>query len=89
MTIRNNPSIGERIRTIAVLGPSPAPPWVIHPCVSIDVRHALREAFLSMDKDPTGQSLLKDAGMLRFAPVSDHDYDPIREMERIAAGVDL
>jgi hypothetical protein len=29
-------------------------------------------------------AVLKDARMLRFVAVSDRDYDPIREMERIA-----
>jgi phosphonate transport system substrate-binding protein len=88
MELTRDPSIVERIRTIAVLGPSPAPPWVVHASISSDVRQALRREFLSMDKDPRGQRILKDAGMLRFATVSDDDYDPIREMERIAASVD-
>ena len=41
-----------------------------------------------MDKDPRGQRILQDAGMLRFAQVTDCEYDPIREMERIAASVE-
>ena len=88
MAVAKDPSIGERIRTITILGPSPAPPWVVHPSVSSDVRRALLEAFLSMDQDPRGQRILEDAGMLRFARVSDRDYDPIRETERIATTVD-
>lgn len=54
MDLARNPSIIQKIRTIAALGPSPAPPW-------------------------------KEAGILRFVRVSDDDYDPIREMDRIAA----
>ena len=88
MAFTNNRSIVERIRTITVLGPSPAPPWVVHASVSSDVLQALRQEFLFMDKDPRGQRILEDAGMLRFAPVSDYEYDPIREMERIAASVE-
>jgi phosphonate transport system substrate-binding protein len=84
MVLAKDPSIGERIRTIATLGPSPAPPWVVHPSVSEDLRRALLEAFLSMDQQPRGQAILAAAGMLRFAAVTDRDYDPIREMERIA-----
>jgi ABC-type phosphate/phosphonate transport system substrate-binding protein len=84
MVLRKDSSIGEGIRTITVFGPSPAPPWVIHPSVPDVVKRALRNAFLSMDKDPHGQRILNDAGMLRFAAVSDCDYDPIREMVRIA-----
>jgi phosphonate transport system substrate-binding protein len=87
MVLTKDPSIGERIRTIAILGPSPAPPWVVHPSVPADVRRALIEAFLSMDQDPRGQPILAAAGMLRFAGVTDRDYDPIREMERVAANL--
>ncbi|PYR95633.1 MAG: hypothetical protein DMG16_30085 [Acidobacteria bacterium] len=45
------------------------------------MRRALRREFLSMHKDPRGRRILEEAGMLRFAEVSDHDYDPIREMD--------
>jgi ABC-type phosphate/phosphonate transport system substrate-binding protein len=88
MALTKDRSLGDRIRTITILGPSPAPPWVVHPSVSSDVRRALRQEFLQMEKDATGQRLLEDAGMLRFAGVSDEDYDPIREMERLAASVE-
>ena len=88
MVLMKDPSIVERIRTITILGPSPAPPWVVHGSVSNDVRRALRQEFLSMDKDPRGRRILEDAGMLWFARVSDHDYDPIREMDRVAATVE-
>jgi ABC-type phosphate/phosphonate transport system substrate-binding protein len=84
MVLARDPSLSERIRTIAVFGPSPAPPWVVHPSVPDAVRRSLLGAFLSMDQDPRGQRILKDAHMLRFAAVSDRDYDPIREMQRIA-----
>jgi phosphonate transport system substrate-binding protein len=88
MEFTKDPSIIEQIRTITVLGPSPAPPWVVHHSVSTDVQQALRQEFLSMDKHPRGRRILEDAGMLRFAQISDHEYDPIREMEIIAVTVD-
>lgn len=88
LELEKNPSIIERIRTIKILGPSPAPPWVVHGSVPTDVQQALRQEFLAMDKDPRGRQILESAKMFRFAPVADHDYDPIREMERIAT-IDL
>jgi phosphonate transport system substrate-binding protein len=88
MALKNDRSLRDRIRTITILGPSPAPPWVVHPSVSSDMRRALRQEFLQMEKDAKGQRLLEEAGMLRFAGVSDDAYDPIREMERLAAGVE-
>jgi ABC-type phosphate/phosphonate transport system substrate-binding protein len=56
--------------------------------VSSDLQLALKEEFLLMDRDPQGRQILEDAGMLRFARVSDDEYDPIREMERLAAMVE-
>ena len=49
----------------------------------------LRELFLQMDQDPDGRALLANNHMVRFAQVSDSDYDPIREMARRAESVRL
>lgn len=87
MVLEKDPSIGERIRTITVFGPSPAPPWVIHPSVSSEVRHSLLETFLTVDQDSRGRRILEDARMRGFAAVWDRDYDPIREMDRVARTV--
>jgi phosphonate transport system substrate-binding protein len=84
MDIARNPSIIGKIRTIAVLGPSPAPPWVVRRSLALDVQEALRREFFVMHEDKQGARILKDAGMLRFARVSDHDYDSITEMDRVA-----
>ena len=89
LALTKDRSLYDRIRTITILGPSPAPPWVVHHSVSSDVRRALLDAFISADQDSQGQRILEEAGMLRFDPVSDRDYDPIREMERIGANVRL
>jgi len=88
MEFSRNPSMAKKIRAIAVLGPSPAPPWVVHRSVPHAIRVALRREFLSMDKDQQGRRILEDEGILRFVRVSDHQYDPIREMDRIAARVE-
>jgi ABC-type phosphate/phosphonate transport system substrate-binding protein len=50
-----------------------------------DIRQALRREFLSMHTGQQGSRILEDAGILQFVRVSDQDYDPIREMDRIAA----
>jgi phosphonate transport system substrate-binding protein len=88
MAFARNPFIVDKVRTVTVLGPSPAPPWVIHRSVPDETQEALRQKFLEMHENPEGQQILKDAGILRFASVSDRDYDAIREMDRIAAGVE-
>jgi ABC-type phosphate/phosphonate transport system substrate-binding protein len=48
----------------------------------------LHREFLSLDKHPRGRRILEDAGMLRFVRISDQEYDPIREMELVAATVE-
>ena len=88
MEIMRNPSVADKFRTIAVLGPSPAPPWVIHRSVPQRIREQLRMEFLAMHRDPQGRRILESAGFLRFCPVSDEHYDPIREMDRVAAPVE-
>lgn len=85
MDIARNPSIMGKIRTIAVLGPSPAPPWVVRRSLPLDVQEALRREFFGMHEDKQGARILKDAGMLRFVRVSDDNYDSIADMDHVAA----
>jgi hypothetical protein len=40
-----------------------------------------------MHEDAEGQALLAAGQMARMAPVQDGDYDPIREMARLAEAV--
>jgi ABC-type phosphate/phosphonate transport system substrate-binding protein len=54
-----------------------------------ELSQRLRGCLLDMETDSSGQQILVQAGMARFAAVSDADYDPIREMDRIAQGVRL
>ena len=82
-----DPSLKENLRVIEALGPSPIPPYVISTRVEAGLRARIREALLGMDKDAEGQKILAKARMLRFAAVTDADYDAIREMERMARGV--
>jgi len=85
LELAKDPAIGEQIRTVEILGPSPAPPWVVHRSVSADVRKSLSAILLAMNEHPKGREILEAGGMLRFTPVSDHDYHQIREMDRIAS----
>jgi phosphonate transport system substrate-binding protein len=88
MAFAKEPWIIEKLRTVTVLGPSPAPPWVVHRSVPYEMQEALRQEFLSMHTHQEGQRILEAAGISRFACVSDENYDPIREMERVAATVE-
>ena len=87
MATAANFSIIKGLRTVAVLGPSPAPPWVVHRSVPPEMQEALRREFLKMHEDEQGRRILEAAGMSWFVRVSDHDYDAIREMDNVAATV--
>jgi len=88
MELVRDPRIAAKIRTVMVLGPSPAPPWVVHRSIPDTIRQAVRREFLSMDKDRKGVRILEAARFRRFVRVSDHNYDPIRKMDQIAEGVE-
>ncbi|HEX3323114.1 MAG TPA: PhnD/SsuA/transferrin family substrate-binding protein [Terriglobales bacterium] len=89
LELAKDPAIIREIRILESLGPSPSPPWVVHRSVSPDMRKTLRDILLAMNEHPKGRKILEAGRMLRFAPVSDHDYDQIREMNRIANAVHL
>jgi phosphonate transport system substrate-binding protein len=85
--IANHPSLRDRIRVIEILGPSPIPPWVVSRDLSGPLKDSLRTVFLEMHKNEAGWIILREAMIDRFVSVSDQNYDPIREMERIAKTV--
>jgi phosphonate transport system substrate-binding protein len=84
LEIARRPEIAAQIRTIATFGPSPIPPWVITSKIAPQLRIAIANAVLQMHKNPAGVDLLRNIGIAHFTSVTDHDYDPIREMARIA-----
>lgn len=84
LEMAQDPSIAQHLRIVEVLGPSPAPPWVIHDAVPAELRRRLREVLLSMDQDVRGSQILNAGNSRRFAEVADRDYDPIRQMNEMA-----
>jgi phosphonate transport system substrate-binding protein len=86
---RDEPALGQRLRVIESIGPSPAPPWVASPVVPPSMRQAIARALLAMAGDARGRLVLDSGMAARFAEVADSDYDPIRRMERDAQPVVL
>ncbi len=84
LELAKRPELSEQLRIIETLGPSPIPPWVTTKSVPPDLRDAIRRVFWEMHEDAEGQALLAAGQMARMAPVRDGDYDPIREMARLA-----
>ena len=87
LELASRPELREQIRIVEVLGPSPIPPWVGSRSLPADMRDAIRSVFVAMHKGQEGQAILTKGQMARFAPVKDRDYDPIREMARMAEPV--
>ncbi len=86
--LSDHTAIGPQIRIIDTFGPSPIPPWVAPGSLPASLKSDLGEIFVQMHTEPEGKAILEKARMTRFAAVVDQDYDPIREMERVANGGD-
>ncbi|MQC26281.1 MAG: phosphate/phosphite/phosphonate ABC transporter substrate-binding protein [Chloroflexi bacterium] len=86
---RANPNLKSALRRIAILGPSPIPPWVIHKDVPAETRAALQRELIQLDTYEEGKTLLAAGRLARFAKVQDSDYAPIREMAALAEPVKL
>jgi phosphonate transport system substrate-binding protein len=82
--LADDPGLGRQIRVIDTFGPSPIPPWVVPGTLQAGLRETLREILTGMERDPLGQAVLRKAGIARFVTVENVDYDPIREMARVA-----
>jgi ABC-type phosphate/phosphonate transport system substrate-binding protein len=83
--VANDPTLADRFRLIDALGPMPIPPYVIGRWVPAATRQTLREALVGMDRSATGRAILQRYGYRRFHPVTDGDYDLIRETQRVGA----
>ncbi len=86
--ITHDPTLAERLRVIASLGPSPIPPLVVSRR-GRTLLADLREALLDLERTAEGRTVLATGRLARFAAVTDEDYAPIRDMAKIAAGIEL
>lgn len=78
------PELGQYIRVIETIGPSPIPPCVMSATVQREVKLAIQQTLLMMHTEPEGKDLLASLSLARFERVSDNDYDLIRSMDEKA-----
>jgi phosphonate transport system substrate-binding protein len=78
------PALGDELRVLETLGPSPIPPLVVSRTLLSSERAALVSAVLSMHRSAEGRAVLAAAHIDRFVPACDADYEPIRAMARVA-----
>lgn len=83
------PALGDMIRVIDTLGPSPMPPWVVAKRLPLVLRQSIADVLLGMHRDDAGRAILGTWGIARFAEAGDGDYDAIRAMARTATGIRL
>jgi phosphonate transport system substrate-binding protein len=86
---KRRPALREQVRIVDVMGPSPVPPWVVQTHLPAELRQDLRRLLLDMHQHPAGQAALALGDLARFAAVTDSDYDAIRDMEQVAAHINL
>lgn len=87
--LESNPALRSQLRVVAVLGPSPIPPWVIFGALPDGLRYDLRRLLLEMDGDALGRQILREGQLSRFASVGDVDYDPIRDVAQNSENMSL
>jgi len=85
--LARDPALAGRIRLIETLGPSPIPPLVVSTRLPPDLRDDLRRLLLALPETVEGRAVLAAGCLSHFAPVVDHDYDPVRRMADLATTV--
>jgi len=78
--VRSDPRLSTMVRTIATLGPSPAPPWVFGANVAHTVRETVTRCLAEMHRSEQGATVLGGWGIAELRPVTDAFYDTIRRM---------
>lgn len=76
--LRRRPELGQLLRALETLGPSPIPPWVLFSSLPGDLEERLRTLLLHMHETAAGRKALAAGGLARFAPAGDTDYDHVR-----------
>jgi phosphonate transport system substrate-binding protein len=76
---------GVAFRTIWTSDPYPDLAVVVHPRVDADTTKRVREALVGMVNDPAAKDVLERAACPGFAAATDHDYEAVRTVYRLAA----
>jgi phosphonate transport system substrate-binding protein len=79
--IKREPELATRTKIIGRSQPFGIPPVVIGPNARPQTAAELRDALLSMDRDPTGHAILIGLGIDRFVSVDDSIYQSVRDLE--------
>ncbi len=89
LELKRQPELAAQIRIIDTFGPSPIPPWLVSTAVPVTLRTQLRQSFLEMHTHLAGQAILAQGLIDHFVAVADSDYNPIRQMAKMAELIQL
>jgi phosphonate transport system substrate-binding protein len=78
--LRDHPQLQSQLRVIDALGPAAIQPVVAASRLPRGLKTAVKGILLAMDEDPAVRAMLAHGFVSHFAPVTDADYDDIREM---------
>jgi phosphonate transport system substrate-binding protein len=78
--LRDHPNLAEELRVIGALGPSTIQPVLAARHLPDVVKAAVRSVLLRLGDDWAARTELERGFVDRFVPVTDEDYDDIREM---------
>ena len=77
--IRNRVNVGE-LKYLATGTAQPHIPWAFHPSLSATTRAKVVNAFLTLNKTPSGKYALKKAALTNILPATDEEYDISRKI---------
>ncbi|MGH2521698.1 MAG: phosphate/phosphite/phosphonate ABC transporter substrate-binding protein [Anaerolineales bacterium] len=80
MELAQRPERASAFRVVASLGPAGMPPVITSTRLDPETHARLTRALVSMHTDERGRGILRQGGVRRFAPVTDRNYDDIRQM---------
>jgi phosphonate transport system substrate-binding protein len=87
LALRRDGRLRRELRVIATLGPSTIQPVVASARrLTAAQRAAVQDVLCAMDGNASDRVVLRAAGIERFVPVSDTDYDDIRAMLATVSG---
>lgn len=78
--LQTDPEAAAQLRVIDMLGPSTIPPIVVAKGVDAELKRQIQEALLTLHHDDSAVSQLRKGLIERFVPVTDEQYQDIRDM---------
>ncbi len=85
---KENNRIEQELVIIAQSPPVPSNGLCVRKDLDENLKKKMKDALINIDKDPEGQTVLKQFGALKFIDTTVKDYEPVHELA-VKAGIDL